>query len=225
VNASQNTFDITGRPNGNFLYRVIGLVPVENGLYPSASSAALPVMVDHRTEADVTSMMNAPIVSGTLSWGTVTQFDQVLKNISSTTTIYPWVRFAIVAIESKTGQVRVSNADNGGDGVGTPAVYDYTNAVGFDLTPGESSTSRHLTFSNPAEELFTLTAVVRGHLRDGGEGASATGSSSSSGSSSSGSSGESSTGLPGLPASVPSQGKVLSITVNPLTRKVTLRLL
>jgi subtilisin family serine protease len=225
VNASQTTFDIAGRANGNYLYRVIGLVPVENGLFPSAPSASKPVMVDHRTEADVTAMINAAIVDGSLSFGTTTQFDQVLKNISNGTTIYPPLRFTIISIQSSSGMVRVANAENGGDGVSSPALYDYTNAAGFDITPGESSGSKHLAFSNPRVEMFTFTAVVRGNLRDATGGASAAGSTSGGDSTSSGTSGGTSSTGSGLPASVPLQGKVLSFTVNPLTRTVSVRLL
>ena len=224
VPASQTSFDVTNKPNGNYLYRVIGLVAVENGLYPSAPSASQAVTVDHRTEFDVTSMINAVIVDNSLSFsGGVTQFDQVLKNTASTTTIYPPLRFTIVTIQSNSGRVRVANADNSGDGVAMPALFDYTSAAGFDLTPNESSGARHLTFNNPAMEMFTFTAVVRGSLRDGGGASSAGQTAGSSTSSSSGTSGSGSgTGVE-LPVSIP-QGKTLSFTVNPLTRTVQVKL-
>ena len=223
VSASQTTFDLAGKANGNYLYRVIGLVQVDNGLYPSAASLTQAVTVDHRTEADVSALISAMIADGTLSFtGGTFQFDQVLKNVSSDITIFPPLRFTIVSIESSSGTVRVSNADNGGDGVASAAVFDYTNAAGFELTPGETSGARQLKFSNSRGEMFSFTATVSGHLRSGGGSAGAEGSfteGSSSGSSSD--SGESGTTEP---VSIPS-GKSLTFTVNPLLRTVSVKLL
>lgn len=224
VNASQTSYDISNRANGNYLYRVIGLVAVEHGLYPSAPSATLSVTVDRRLEADVTAIVNAMIADGTLSFsGGTAQFDQVLKNVSSDTTIYPPMRFTIVSIQSNSGTVRVANADNGGDGVASPATYDYSSAAGFDVTPGESTGTRHLTFTNSRQELFTFTATVSANLRDPNGGAPAGGSSSASSDGTGGSTGGT-TGPLSLPLSLPSQGKVLSFTVNPLTGSVLVKL-
>jgi hypothetical protein len=64
--------------------------------------------------------------------------------------------------------VRVSNADNGGNGVSGAALFDYSNTLGGDreLTPSEISGARHLKFSDPAGELFTFTAVIKGNVPD-----------------------------------------------------------
>lgn len=226
VPASQTTFDIAGRSNGSYSYRVLGLFPVQHGLYPSAPSAARAVLVDRRLEADVTSLIEGAMVDSTYSLGGgFTQFGWMLKNISSDTTVYPPLQFTITSIQSRSGAVRVANADNGGDGVATPAAFDYTNAAGADLSPGELSGAKTLRFSNPASELFTVTAVVRGHLRDVSGGAPSAGSSSSSsggtnGSGGSGTQGGTTVAGQNLPLTVPQS--VLRFTVNPLMRTVRL---
>jgi hypothetical protein len=48
----------------------------------------------------------------------------------SSTVFFPNIRFEIVSIESKGGSVTVANADNGGNGTTTPAVFDYSQLVG-----------------------------------------------------------------------------------------------
>ena len=163
------------------------------------------------------------IADGTLSFSEGTfQFDQVLKNVSSDTTIFPPLRFTIVSVQSGSGTVRVANADNGGDGVASPAVFDYTSAAGFELVPGETSGARQLKFSNSRGERFSFTATVSGHLRNAGE--SAGGADSSAAGSSSGTSSGSSSGATGLPAGLPSSNGLI-FTVNPLTRSVSVKLL
>jgi subtilisin family serine protease len=167
VDGSQTAFDVTDRGNGTYQYRVVGLHAVQHGLYAGPASAAKAVRVDRRIEADVSSMIQAAIVDGTLSFaGGVAQFDQTLKNTSGTT-IYPPLRFVITSIQSASGRVTVMNADNGGSGTkGSPASFDYSGTFGFDLAPSETSAAKRLKFSNPASELFQFTAVVRAHLPD-----------------------------------------------------------
>jgi len=116
----------------------------------------------------------------------------------------------------------VKNADDGGNGVSSPATFDYTSQAGSDqqLAPGEISASRRLQFNNPASEMFTFTVVVKGHLPDpagassgGGAGAGTSGGDAGAGTSSS--STDSGLSLP----------RVMQITVNPLTQTVTAKLL
>jgi hypothetical protein len=47
-------------------------------------------------------------------------------------------------------------------------LYDYSNNIGSDraLTAGETSSARHLKFSDPAGELFQFTAVIKGNFPD-----------------------------------------------------------
>lgn len=229
VPGNQTTFDVAGRGNGGYQYRVIGLFTVEYGLIDGPASTAKAVIVDRRLEADVTSLIQAAMVSGTVSFaGGVFQFDQTLKNISGSTSVFSPLHFTITSIRSGSGSVRVQNADNGGDGVAAPATFDYTAQVGSDqhLAPGETSSARQLKFSNPAAEMFEFTAVVKGHLPDSagaaGSGAttSGTGSSQSSSGTSTGGTGSGTTTGSTLPTSSVS----LRFIVNPLTKSVAISL-
>ncbi|CAN5702110.1 hypothetical protein BH20ACI4_BH20ACI4_10630 [soil metagenome] len=226
VPGNQTGYSIAGRGNGTYQYRVSGLFTVENGLIDGPASNVKTVVVDRRIEADVTSLIQAAIVSGTVSFSNgVFQFDQTLKNVSSGTSVFSPMNFTVTSISSNSGTVRVQNADNGGDGVNTPATFSYTSNIGTDqqLVPGEISSARRLIFSDPAAEMFQFTAVVKGHLPDtanaagsGGAGSSGSGSGQS-GSSSGGGVGTSSGGGTTLPTS----GVPLRFTVNPLTNSLT----
>ena len=224
VAGSQTSYVINNRRNGNSQYRVRGLYTVDGGFFPGPASAVKGVRVDRRLQADVTSMMEAKIVDGSLTMASgVWQFDQVLRNSSTTASVYAPLQFTITSISSASGTVRVRNADNGGDGVSSPAAFDYTPQVGTDqqLSPGESTASRRLQFNDPASEMFTVTVVVKGYLPDPAGAAVGGGASGSEGSSSGGgASGTSSSSGFTLPAV-----KVMKITVNPLTRSVTTKLL
>jgi hypothetical protein len=222
VPASQTAYDIAGRGNGSFQYRVSGLYTVESGLMPGPTSGVKTVTVDRRLEADATSLIEAKIVDGSLTLsGGVWQFDQTLRNTSSSSSVYAPLRFVITSITSNSGTVRVKNADDGGNGVSSPATFDYTSQVGVDqqLSPGEITASRRLQFNDPAAEMFTFTVVVKGHFPDPAGGAAAAPSGGGAAPSSSPGSSPSS----GL--SLPGGVRVMQITVNPLTKSVTAKLL
>ena len=68
VPASQTSYDISGRGNGTFLYRVRGLYTVENGFLAGPTSAVQTVVVDRRLEADITSAIEARMVDGTVTF-------------------------------------------------------------------------------------------------------------------------------------------------------------
>lgn len=167
VPANQTSLAIAGRGNGLYNYRVAGLFSVQYGLLPGPHSGVQVVQVDRRIESAVTSMIQTAVSSVSFA-AMVFEFDQTLKNTTGGTTILSPLRLNITAIQSTTGTVRASNADNGGNGVATAALWDYSNTVGADraLTPGETSGARHLKFSDPAGELFTFTAVIRGNFPD-----------------------------------------------------------
>jgi subtilisin family serine protease len=224
VPGSQTSYNISNHGNGTLQYRVRGLYTVENGLMPGPTSAVRSVTVDRRIQADVTSMIDARIVDGSLTLsGGVWQFDQVLRNNSTTTSVFAPLKFTITAISSNSGTVRVKNADDGGNGVTTPANFDYTPQVGTDqqLSPGESTASRRLQFNDPASEMFTVTVMVKGYFPDAAGGTSTGGTSSGT---SGGTSGGSSSGSTSSGLSLPTT-KVMQITVNPLTKSVTTKLL
>ncbi|HJQ69956.1 MAG TPA: S8 family serine peptidase, partial [Blastocatellia bacterium] len=166
ADAGQTTYDIAGRPNGVYNYRVAGLFPVQYGLLQGPYSAAQTIQVDRRLESDVTSMIQTAVSNVSLASG-VFEFDQTLKNTSSSA-IQPPLRFSITAIQSSSGAVRVANADNGGSGVESAALFDYSNGLGADrqLSADETSGAIRLKFTNPSAELFQFTAVVKGHFAD-----------------------------------------------------------
>jgi subtilisin family serine protease len=224
VPASQTAYDFTGRANGSFQYRVRGLYTVQHGLLAGPSSAVKTVVVDRRVEADVTSLIEARMVDGSVSLaGGVFQFDQILRNASSDTSVFSPMRFVITSVSSQSGSVRVKNADDGGNGVTSPATFDYTSQVGADqqLSPGESTGSRRVQFNNPASEMFQFSVVVRGHLPDAagasGGGAAAGGTDGAGASGASSGSGAATSSGSALPA-----GVTLRFVVNPLTKSVSL---
>jgi subtilisin family serine protease len=167
ADVNQTTLALNNRGNGVYTYRVSGLFAVQYGLLQGPASAVQTVQVDRRLESDVTSLIQTAVSNVTLAAG-VFEFDQTLTNISSNQTILPPLRFQITTIQSASGTVRAINADNGGNGVESPAVFDYSNTLGTDraLTVGEASGNRHLRFRDLSAELFEFTAVVKGQFPD-----------------------------------------------------------
>jgi len=226
VDAAQTAYDVSGRGNGTYQYRAVALYPVQYGLLAGPPSAAKAVRVDRRVEQDVTSLVQAAIVDGTVSFANgVSEFDQTLRN-GSTYALYAPMRFVVTSVQSGSGRVRVANADNGGTGLaGSPAAFDYSTTFGPDFAPNELSASKHLRFTNPGTELFQFTAVVYAHVPDpayaqssSSSGAGASGDSASS--ADGGTTSSSTTGSAGTPPLI--QPKVLTFKVNPLLNKVSL---
>ena len=228
VPSSQTAYAITGRGNGRFVYRVRGLYTVEYGLLAGPASATRTVVVDRRLEADITSAIEARMVDGTVSFsGGVFQFDQTLRNASSTSVFAP-MKMIITSVSSGSGNVRVKNADDGGNGVSAPATFDYTSQVGADqeLGTGESTAVRRIQFNNPASEMFQFTVIVKGHLPDSSGAATGGGTSSGAGTGAGDSGSSSGSGsTSGSDTSTGSgiiSGVRLQFLVNPLTKSVSL---
>ncbi|HEV2864036.1 MAG TPA: S8 family serine peptidase [Pyrinomonadaceae bacterium] len=225
VPASQTTTSVKGRGNGTYQYRVVGLFAVEYGLTAGPESAAQSVRVERRVEQDVTALVEAAIVDGTLTFTNgVTEFDQTLRNNSSSS-LYAPLQFVITSVQSNSGRVAVANADNGGAGTSaSPAAFNYSAAAGDDFAAGETSGAKRLRFTNPGSELFRVTAVVRAHAPDPAyAGGTATQDPPPSGTSSGSTSGSGTGTVGGLPLPT-GQGAVLTLTVNPLTRTVSAKL-
>jgi hypothetical protein len=186
------------------------------------------MVVDRRLEADITAAIEARMVDGTVSFsGGVFQFDQVLRNKSGSAVFAP-MRLIISSVSSSSGNVRVKNADDGGNGVSAPATFSYTSQVGADqqLAAGESTAARQLQFNNPASEMFQFTVAVMGHLPDSAGAASGSGGSGGdegSGAASGTSSGDGSTSGTGTSGGTGIlSGVRLRFVVNPLTKTVSL---
>jgi len=229
VPGGQTTNNFSGRANGTYQYRVRGLYTVEHGLLAGPPSAVRTVVVDRRLEADITSMIEARMVDGSLSFtGGIFQFNQTLKNISGDTSVFSPMKMIVTQVTSSSGNVRVKNADDGGNGVSSPATFDYISQIGSDqrLVPGETSGSRQLQFNNPMAEMFQFTVGVRGHLPDAAGGAGSGGSSGGGAEGGGTSAGSSSSGGTTSGASSPGSGLLggtkLRFTVNPLTKSVSL---
>jgi hypothetical protein len=110
---------------------------------------------------DVTAAVQTAASNVSFSNG-VFEFDQSLRNNgvqSPDGTIYSAISFQIVRISNPT--VTVKNADNNGDGKNSPAVFAYNQS----LPAGATSAARHLQFNDPAAQLFTFDAIVRGRVR------------------------------------------------------------
>jgi subtilisin family serine protease len=233
VPASQTSSGVAVRGNGTFQYRVRGLYPVEYGLLVGPASAAQTVVVDRRLDMDLTAQMEARMVDGTVSFaGGVFQFSETLRNASAEDTVFSPLRFVVTSVTSRSGNVRVKNADDGGNGVNAPATFDYTSLVGSDqsLMPGETSGARQLQFNNPTAEMFEFRAVVRGHIRDI-NGAAGAGGTSSGGADDSGSGAAAQSGSSGSSTGTQIGGITKTVTatlrfvVNPLTRTVSVSVL
>jgi subtilisin family serine protease len=215
--------DIADLPDGTHSFRVRAITAGLVGKYVTDPSNAEAVTVAQRVETDATSSISP--VNKTIVFGTgVTDLTTALKNQSSTV-FYPTARLEIVSVESSGNTVRVSNADNGGDGVTKAAVYDYSQLVGADLQPNEETATRGLRFSNPNTVLFTFTARVVANVPAAG-GATSTSSTGTTG----GTTG-STTGGGTIGSGTNSTGgalngaKLLKFTVNPLTKTVSVSLL
>lgn len=110
---------------------------------------------------DVTSSFTVTVTNPTMSGG-VFEIDQVLKNngISSLDGIaYSPITLRIIAISDPT--VKVTNADNGGDGQSNPAAFVYNQT----LASGGISAARHIKFSDPFSRLFTITVTISARVR------------------------------------------------------------
>ncbi|HEX8293437.1 MAG TPA: S8 family serine peptidase, partial [Pyrinomonadaceae bacterium] len=225
VDAAQTSYDVSGRANGTRLYRAVALYPVEYGLLAGPASAEKSVRVERRVEQDVTALVQAAIVDGSVNFsGGVAEFDQTLRNASASA-LYAPLRFVVTSVQSNSGRVRVSNADDGGTGAaGSPAAFDYSAGFGPDFAPNELSAAKRLRFANPASELFQFTAVVYAHVPDPAYAqAGSTSQTGASGDSSSSTGGTAAPPTAGTLGTLPlTQTKALTFRVNPLTKTVSL---
>ena len=150
--------------------------------------------------------------------GGVFSLDLNLKN-NSTSTYVPLVELNVVKITSTSNTVSVKNADSGGDGksAATSALYGYSNLLGSNqqFDPSEITGNRTLQFNDSAAEMFSFDVQVTAY--QGAAGAGGSMAPAGGGSAGTGTSGNST-----LPQSLPG---VLRITVNPLTKSVTAKLL
>jgi hypothetical protein len=151
--------------------------------------------------------------------GGVFRMDLNITN-NSTSAYVPLVELKIVGITSASGTVSVKNADNGGNGrsLSNAALFGYSNLLGTDqvFTAAEVTGSRTLQFNDPAAELFNIDVVVTAFQRGAGGGGEAGAAGAPAGSGA---------GAGGSGTGPLSLTKVMRITVNPLTKVVSAKLL
>ncbi len=215
----QTTLALTDQPNGNLSYRVRALTPGLVGKYVTAASNAVAINVDRRTKVDITNLVTTAISNVTLTGG-VFKLDLAMTS-RSTSAYVPLVDLNVVKITSGSGTVSVKNADNSGDGksTATAALFGFSNQLGADqiFTPSEVTGIRTLQFNDNTSEMFSfdvnVTAYVPASGGAGGGGAAPAGG------------GGAGAGSGGSGGSLLPLTKVMRITVNPLTRLVSVKLL
>ncbi len=209
---------LANEPNGQLSYRVRALTPGRIGTYVAAPSNAVSVVVDRRSEVDITNLVSTAISNVSFTGG-VFSLDLNMKN-NSAATYLPLVNLNVVRISSASGTVSVKNADNNGSGTSatSPALFGYSNKLGADqvFAPAETTGNRTLLFNDGAAEMFSFDVQVTAYQSTAGassapDAGGATNTTSASSASSSG------TSL--LPLT-----KVMRVTVNPLTKTVTAKL-
>lgn len=217
VPANQTSLALTNQPNGELRFRVRALTPGVIGSYVTAAGNAATVKVDRRGKVDITSLVSTTMSNVSFTGG-VFKLDLNMTN-NSTGSYVPLVELNVIKITSGSGTVSLMNADNGGNGksVATAALFGYSNLLGSDqiYSPSEVTGSRNLQFNNTAAEMFSFDVSVTAYVSEGGGGAG--GLAAPAGGASGGSSSGGSSLLP--------LNKTMRITVNPLTKLVTVKLL
>jgi hypothetical protein len=211
--AGASSLALANQPDGELRFRVRGLHDGQLGFYVTPAGAAQTVLVDRRTLVDITNAVQTAMSNVTFANG-LFQLDLSLTNATANTYL-PRVGLRVVGVNSASGTVRVSNADDGGAGTAaSPALFDYSTSLGPDqtFTGAETTAARTLRFSDPRAELFTYDIQVTAYQRAAGAcgGAAA-------GSTSGGSPGG--TSQPGL---VPTS--LIRVAANPLTKTVSVKL-
>jgi subtilisin family serine protease len=221
MSSNQTSLALTNQPNGELSFRVRALTAGIIGSFVTASGNAQNVIVDRRTKVDITSQVQTAISNVSFAAG-VFSLDLNIRN-NSTSAYVPQVELSVVKITSGTGTVSVKNADNQGDGrsTATGALFGYSSMLGADelFSAGEFSGNRSLQFNDGASELFNFDVNVTAYQRTSAAVGGGSGAPAGAGSGSGGSGPGSGPG-PVLPLT-----RVMRITVNPLTRVVSARLL
>lgn len=217
--ANQTSAALLDQPNGEAFYRVRALTPGQIGKYVTAPSNVANVVIDRRGKVDITSQVSTAM-SNVSFVGGVFNLDLNIKN-NSTNIYVPLVELNVVKVTSTSGTVSVKNADNAGDGKSatTAALFSYSNLLGSDqqFSPAETSGNRTLQFNDSSAEMFSFDVLVTAY-QSGASGAGGSTAPSGGGTSTSGTSSGSGTSLQSLT-------KVMRITVNPLTKSVSAKLL
>jgi subtilisin family serine protease len=205
VEADILSYSFSDLADGTHSYRVRAWFDGKIGVYVSAPSNVVEVLVDSRSKLDITAQTKTAISNLNLAGG-VFSLDLSITNTSDSHYV-PTMELQLFNIQSNSGTVTLINADSGSDGMGeNRGMFDYTQSMGSDevFTANETSDVRTLEFSNAASEMFSYDLTVTAHEQN----------SSSSTSSSSAAGQEEDASQPTL------EEQVLRVTINPLTGSV-----
>jgi subtilisin family serine protease len=228
VDSNTTSISFENVPNGTRSYRVRSVTPGQIGFYVTAPSSAQSILVDHRGQVTLLPTEFERITrDASLSFtGGVMKFDLGLRNKYSTALV-PIIEFQILSIITSTGSnnnISARNADNGGDGKSAQsrAIYRYSSLLGSDQlwSIGEVTGNRTLEFNNATGEPFSLDVLVTG-FQNGATGGGAAGGGEAAQSTSSGGG----SGSPTTTLSLPVPNTLLRITINPLTKTITSRVI
>ncbi|MFL6332734.1 MAG: S8 family serine peptidase [Pyrinomonadaceae bacterium] len=206
---------LANQPDGELLFRVRGLHDGQIGFYVTPAGATQSILVDRRTLVDITNAVQTAMSNVTFANG-VFQLDLNLTNATAGAFL-PRVELRVVGVNSASGTVRVSNADNGGAGTAvSPALFDYSTSLGSDqtFTGAETTAARTLRFTDARAELFTYDIQVTAYQRASGAG----GGTAAAGTPAGGSAGG--TAQAGLTPT-----SLLRVAANPLTKTVSVELI
>jgi hypothetical protein len=216
---NQTSLALTNQPNGEINFRVRALTPGKIGSYETGPSNVTNIIVDRRGKVDITSVVSTAMSNVNLTGGVFTLDLNVTNN--STSAYVPFVELNVVKITSGSGTVSVKNADNSGNGksTATAALFGYSDKLGADqvFSPAEVTGTRTLQFNDGASEMFSFDLNITAYLSTSGGGGGG-GAAAPAGAGANG--GSSSAGNSLLPLT-----KVMRVTVNPLTKQVSTKLL
>jgi subtilisin family serine protease len=220
-NTGDSSIALTDQPNGTINYRIRGVHNGQIGAFVTPPSNAQSILVDRRGKVDITAQV-ATAMSNVSFVGGVFKLDLNVKN-NSTSAYVPLVELNVVKITSGSGTVSVKNAENAGNGktAASPALFGYSNLLGADqtFTPAEITGSRTLEFNDSTSEMFSFDVSVTAYEQGAAPAGAAGGGAPAGGGGAAGSGGGGAGPLSKL------NTRVLRITVNPLTKAVSAKLL
>jgi subtilisin family serine protease len=207
MSADTTSYALTGLGNDTYSYRVKTWFDGKIGAYISSPSNVVDVLVDLRSQVDITAQIKTNISNYDLGNG-ISSLDLSITNKSDNNFV-PKIELQAFDLQSNSGTVRLLNAENGGSAIGEDrGMFDYSQTIGSDdtFTANETSDAITLQFSNAQSELYFFDVSVLASEQ------------SSSTSTSASNTQEESAGQPTLVE------QVLRVTVNPLTGSVTTEL-
>ncbi|HYW69543.1 MAG TPA: S8 family serine peptidase [Pyrinomonadaceae bacterium] len=214
VPGNTTSYSFTNLANDTYSFRVRGLQPGRIGEYVTNPGNTVSVLVDTRAKVDITSLVSYPVSNVSFNSGVWQQDVNLVNNAANA--YVPYVDFNVIGIS--TPNVRVLNADNGGNGTSAanPALFSFSSRLGSDqiFSPNETSGARTVRFQDTQAVMFSWDVQVTAFVQNGAQPSGGSQSSSSSGGSSA-----SSGGLPALPLTKVTA--VMRFTANPLTKSVT----